>query len=161
MEAVAQRQPLAAALEIARRHGLVRDEEIVQAAGAGQADLVGGVEHAGAVAQQRSGVVERDGLQEGLWREPGPALEEMMEVRGRQADMGGDLLDLRLAARGLGHEFDRRAHALVIVGEIDWREGFGVRALQHGLPCAAWPPPLSLPASRERGRAGPVFTAVP
>ena len=46
--------------------------------------------------------------------------------------MGGDFLDLRLAARRLGHEFDRGAHALVIVGEVELHKGFGVCALKHG-----------------------------
>ena len=53
-------------LEVARRHRLVGDEQVVQAARAREADLVGGVEHARRVGEQRLGVVERDRLQEGL-----------------------------------------------------------------------------------------------
>jgi len=39
------------------------DEQIVQPAGAGQADLVGGVEHARGIAQQGARAVERERLE--------------------------------------------------------------------------------------------------
>ena len=46
VEAVADGEAFAAGLPFARRHRLVRDEQIVQPAGAGQADFVGGLQHA-------------------------------------------------------------------------------------------------------------------
>ena len=73
-------------LPFARRHRLVGDEQIVQAAGPGQPDLVGGVEHARGIAQQRARMIERDRLQEGLRRQAGPAAEQVMQLAGRHAD---------------------------------------------------------------------------
>ena len=80
MEAVGDGEPFAAGFPFARRHRLVRDEQIVQPAGAGQADLVGGVEHARRGAQQLARVVERERLQERLRRQPAPAAEQMMQI---------------------------------------------------------------------------------
>ena len=80
MEAVARSQALAAGLPFARRHRLVGDEQVVQPAGAGQADFVGGVEHARRIAQQLARAVERHRLQEGLRRQPGPAAEQVMQL---------------------------------------------------------------------------------
>ena len=123
-------EAFAAGLPFARRHRLVRDEQIVQPAGAGQADLVGRVEHAGRRAQQLARVVERQRLQEGLRRQPAPAAEQMMQIGG--ADAGGfrDGVDLGLrapVARGYGR----------------WR----------GARCRSRPPRWRAGRGRESGRA--------
>ena len=123
VEAEAHGEPRAAGLEVARRHRLVGDEEVVQAARAGQADLVGRVEHARRVGEERLGVVERDRLQEGLRRQPAPAPEEVVHMGGRQPDMGGDRLERGLVAPALGDEGDDAAHALVIRGRAARQSG--------------------------------------
>ena len=79
VKAVGDGQPFAAGLPFARRHRLVGDEQIVQPARPGQADLVGGVEHARGIAQQLARMIERERLQERLRRQPGPAAEQMMQ----------------------------------------------------------------------------------
>ena len=98
MEAVGDRQAFAAGLPFAGRHRLVGDEQVVQPARAGQADLVGGVEHARGIAQQLARAVERQRLQERLRRQPGPAAEQVMQFGRRDAGGFGDLLDLGLRA---------------------------------------------------------------
>ena len=119
MEAVVNRQPFAAGLPFAGRHRLVGDEQIVQPAGAGQADLVGGVEHACGIAQQIARAVERERLEEGLRREPGPAAEQMMQLGRRDAGGFGDLIDLRLGAPVAFDVSDGAAHDVVVGGGGD------------------------------------------
>ena len=113
-EAVAEDQSLGASLPFARRHRLVRHEEIMQASGTGEAKLVGGVQQAGAVLQQGLRVIEREGLQEGLRRDAGEAAEEMVEMRFRQADMRRDLVETGLPAPAGRHVFQRPAHAIIV-----------------------------------------------
>ena len=72
------------------------DEQIVQPAGTGQPDLVGGVEHAGRGAQQLARMVEGQRLQEGFRRQPAPAAEQVVQVGGGYTGSVGDGLDLRL-----------------------------------------------------------------
>ena len=99
MEAVTDSQPAAARLEVAGRHGLMRDEQIVQTARAGQADLVGGVEQRQAVIQQAARMVHGDGLQEGFGRQTGPAGEKLLQ-RGRlKAGLVGQMRQA-MAGRG-------------------------------------------------------------
>ena len=57
----------------AGRHAFVGDEEIMQAAGPGQTDLIGGIEHGGRVAQQLAGMVDGEGLEEGLGAQARPS----------------------------------------------------------------------------------------
>ena len=98
VEAVADRQPFAAGFPFARRHRLVRDEQVVQPSRARQPDLIGGVEHARGIAQQCARAVERERLQKRLRRQPGPAAEQVMQFGRRDAGRFRDGLDLRLAA---------------------------------------------------------------
>ena len=114
VEAVAHGEPLAACLVGARRHRLVADEEIVQPAGAGEADLIGGVEHRGRISQKRAGVIQRQGLNEALGRQAGPAGEQALQGERLHADMGGDALQRRLLAPAPGDEGDRAADDLVV-----------------------------------------------
>ena len=79
MEAPADDDAFAARLEGAGRHGVVGDEEVVQPAGPGQADLVGRVEHGGGIGEQRAGMVEGERLDEGLRRQPRPAGEKPLQ----------------------------------------------------------------------------------
>ena len=65
--------------------------------GPGQADLVGGVEHARRIAQQLARAVERDRLQEGFRRQPGPAAEQVVQFGRRDADGVRDLPRSRAA----------------------------------------------------------------
>ena len=94
MEAVAQRQAVAAVFPFAGRHRLMGDEQIVQPARARQAEVERGIEHAGGIAQQALGVVERQRLHEGLWRQPGPAAEQMVQLIRRDAGGIRDGLDV-------------------------------------------------------------------
>ena len=119
VEAIGDRQAFAAGLPFARRHRLVGDEQVVQPAGAGEADLVGRVEHARAIAQQLARIVERDRLQEGLRRQPGPAAEQVVQLVRRHADRMRDLLDLGLRAPVLGNVGDGAAHdGVVVIGGL-------------------------------------------
>ena len=93
--------------------------------GPGEADLVGRVEHARRVGEQRLGVVERDRLQEGLRREPAPAPEEVVHMGRREADMLGDRFERGLVAPALRDEGDDAPHALVVAGRA-------VRQLEGG-----------------------------
>ena len=61
------------------------DEEIMQATGAGQADLIGGIQHGCRVAQQLAGMVDGQGLEEGLGAQARPAGEEPLEMGGAEA----------------------------------------------------------------------------
>ncbi len=105
MEAVSERQIVAPI--VARSQRLVGDEQVMQPARAGKADVIGRVEHARRVAQEFPRALDGDGLQERLRRQPRPALENVLEVRSRKADMVGDRLDRRLIAIAPGDELDR------------------------------------------------------
>ena len=98
MESVGDGQAFAAGLPFAGRHRLMGDEQIVQPAGAGQADFIGGVEHARRGAQQLARMVERQRLQKGLRRQPAPAAEQMMQIGRRDAGGIGDDVDFGLRA---------------------------------------------------------------
>ena len=112
VEAVGEFEVVAAI--VAGRQRLMGDEQVVQPARPGQADVVGGVEHARRIAQQLARPLDRQRLQEGLRRQPGPALEHVLEVRRGETDMVGDRLDRRLVAPAGRDEFDRLAHDGVI-----------------------------------------------
>ena len=114
VEPVAHGQALAARLEVARGHRLVGDEKIVQPRRARKAKLVGRVKDAGGIGQQRLSVVEGDGLQEGLGRQPAPAPKQVVHMRGRQARMVGDRLQRGLVAPALRDIGDDSAHMFVI-----------------------------------------------
>ena len=73
------------------------DEEIVQAAGSRQPDLIGGIEHACGLPQQLAGMVESESRDEFLRRQPGPAAEQMMQIVGVTCACAGDRLDIGLA----------------------------------------------------------------
>ena len=61
---------------VAGRQRLVGDEEVVQPARAGEADVIGRVEHGRRIAQKFARALDGDRLQERLRRQPGPALED-------------------------------------------------------------------------------------
>ena len=86
----------------------------MKAAGSGQAELVGRVQYARGITQQFAGAVERDSLQEGLRRKPGPAAEQMMQFGGRYARGFGDLFDLRLRAPVFADVGDGAADDVVV-----------------------------------------------
>jgi hypothetical protein len=125
MKAVADGEAVAAGLPLARRHRLVRHEQIVQPARTRQPDLERGVEHARRVAQQPARMVERDRLQEGLGSEPRPAAEQMMQLGGGDAGGRGDRLGLRLVAPVLGDERDGAAHHVIVGGRDGERREIG------------------------------------
>ena len=91
------------------------DEEIMQAAGAGQAHLIGGVEDARGLAQQASRMVKRERRHERLRRQSGPAAEQMVQLGGRDPAGIGNLPDVRLGAPVFGDEGDGAAHHRIIV----------------------------------------------
>ena len=133
MEAIVNRQAFAAGFPFAGRHRLVGDEQVVQASGAGQADLVGGVEHARGIAQQIARAVEGERLQERFRRQPGPAAEQVVQLGRRDAGGFGDLFDLRLRAPVAADVSDGAAHDVVIGGGGGQRHGIGYSfGREHG-----------------------------
>ena len=90
------------------------DEEVVQPSRARQAGVEGGVEHARGVPQQALGVVERQRLHERLWRQPGPAAEQMVQLIGCHTGGVRHRLDGRLRPPVLGDESDRAAHGIIV-----------------------------------------------
>ena len=93
------------------------DEQVVQPAGAGEADVIGGVEHGRGIAQQFARALDGDRLQERLRRQPGPALEYKLEMRGGKADVFGDRLDRGLIAPARRDELDRALDGGIIGAE--------------------------------------------
>ena len=67
------------------------------------------IEHAGGIAQQALCVVERQRLHEGLWGQPGPAAEQMVQLIRRDAGGVRHRLDGRLRAPVLRNEGDGAA----------------------------------------------------
>ena len=133
MKAEVNLQAFAAGLPFARRHRLVGDEQVVQAAGTGQAHRVGGVEHARGVAQQLPGAVERQRLQEGLGGEARPAAEQVMQLGRRDARGLGDGLDFGLLAPMAADMADGAAHHVIIGGRNGERGRVGdTVGRQHG-----------------------------
>ena len=134
MEAVADVDALAARLVGAGRHGLVGDEEIVQPAGAGQADLVGRVENRSRIGEQRAGMIEGQRLDEALRRQARPAGEQALQGERLQPDMAGDALQRRLLAPAPRDELDGAANDFV-VGHAGFDRawaGMGGRMCGHG-----------------------------
>ena len=100
----------------------MRDEQIVQPAWAGKADLVGRVEHARRIAQQLPRAVERERLQESLRRQPRPAAEQVVQFGWRDAGGFRDGFDLGLLAPMAADVADGAADDLVIGGgRVEWR----------------------------------------
>ena len=115
MEAVGEREPFAAGFPFAGRHCLVGDEEVVQAAGAGEADLVACFEHARGFPQQAPRAVERECRHEFLRGQPCPAAKQVVQfVRGDAAGVG-DRFDLGLATPVLRDEGDGATHDGIVV----------------------------------------------
>ena len=85
VEAVSQRQVVATIVAGGQR--LVGDEQVMQAARAGKADVIGRIQHARRIAQKLARPLDGDSLQERLRRQARPALEDVLKVRSRKADM--------------------------------------------------------------------------
>ena len=116
MKAVANGQALALRLVVAGRHAFMGDEEIMQPSRARQADLIGGVENRGGVAQEIAGMVERHRLQESFGRKPGPAGEQPLQMVRRQARFFGDGLERGLVAPVLVTEGQRLLDDRIVAG---------------------------------------------
>ncbi len=114
MKAVAQHHAFAALLPFARRHRLMGDKQIMQPSRPGQTGIVGGIEHAGGIAQKTLGVIQRQRLHKVFRREAGPAAEQVMQFVGRQMCRVRHRLDGRLRAPLFGDEPDRAAHGVVV-----------------------------------------------
>src|SRR5271165_5708956 len=99
----------------------------MEPARAGEADVVSGVKHARRIAQKLARPLDGDRLEERLRRQPGPALEHVLEMGGREADMAGDRLDRRLVAIAFGDELDR-----ALDGGVIRAGGRGVWHIEHG-----------------------------
>jgi len=123
VEAVGHLQTVAAALVVARRHGLVRDEQIVQPAAAGQADLVGRVEHAGRASQQVACVVDGDRLYEFLGTEPAPALEQLLAMGRAEPEMRSQLVERWLLGPGLGQKGNGATDKRVVARAVGAERG--------------------------------------
>ena len=96
MVAVADLESGAGLLELARRHRVHGDEEVVQTAGPRQAHLVRGVEQARRLAQQVPRVVGGEELHEPLRTQARPAREHPLEVELAQPHVAGDVAERRL-----------------------------------------------------------------
>ena len=83
-------------------------EQVVQATGAGQADLNAGLKQRHRLlAQQAFGVVERDSLEKSLGRQAGPAGERFLELRRRLLQTRCDVLERGLLAPSAGNNVIR------------------------------------------------------
>jgi len=110
------------------------DKKIVKAAGTGQTRLEGGVQHAGALAQEISGRTMGEGGLELLRADPGPACKLALEVAGREVHRGRDAGEVRPVAPGVAQMIERASHTLIsdstfIKGGPGYRHGDNV-------PCA-------------------------
>ncbi len=115
VETVTDRQPAALGLPFAGRHGLMGDEQIVQAARPGHANLDRGFEQRQILfAQQPLGMIQRYGLQECLGRQAGPASEGLLQLRRRLAEPCGNGFEGGLLAIIQRQKLDNPAHRLVI-----------------------------------------------
>ena len=114
MVTVADGEAIAARLVVAGRHRLVGDEEIVQAAGTGHAELERRFEQRHALVEQFSRVIERHRLQEGFRRQAGPAGEELLQPGRGLADIVRQCLQRRLVAVVEADLLDDAAHGLVV-----------------------------------------------
>ena len=132
METVAQRHAGAAVLPLTGRHRLVGDEQVVQPARARQTGVEGGVEHAGGIAQQAFGVIQRQRLHERLRRQSGPAPEQMMQFIRRDAGGLRHRLDGRLRAPVLRDEGYCPPHRVVVAQRGVLGSRFGEAVLIHG-----------------------------
>src|SRR5690606_33425996 len=116
VDAVADGEPLAAALELARRDGLDGDEQVVEPARPGEAGVVGGVEDAARFGEGLLGVRQRDGLEEPLGRGAGPAAEQPLGVERAQPDVRRHVGQRRLAVDVRAEVGDGRLDAAVVSG---------------------------------------------
>ena len=107
------------------------DEQIVQPARAGKPGVQRGVEHAGGIAQQALGVIQRQRLHEGLWRETGPAAEQMVQFIGRDAGGIRHRFDGRLRAPVLRDESDGAPHRIIVAQRGVLGARFGEAVLIH------------------------------
>ncbi|ESW89906.1 hypothetical protein X772_06775 [Mesorhizobium sp. LSJC280B00] len=98
MIAVADGEPCAAGLVIARRHRFVGDEQIVQPAWAGHAEFERGFKQRHAGIEQLARMIEGDGLQKSLGRQAGPAGEQLLQPGRCLADLLGQHFQRRLVA---------------------------------------------------------------
>ena len=90
------------------------DEQVVQPARAREAGIEGRIEHAGGIAQQALGVIQRQRLHESLWCQPGPAAEQMVQFVRRHGGGVGHRLDGRLRTPVLRDESDGAAHQIIV-----------------------------------------------
>ena len=132
MKSVTQRHAGAAVLPFARRHRLMGDEQIVQPSRARKPGVEGGVEHAGGIAQQALGVIERQRLHEGLWRQPGPAAKQMVQLIGRDAGGIRHRFDGRLRAPVLRDEGDGAPHRIIVAQRGVLGARLGEAVIIHG-----------------------------
>ena len=101
------------------------DEQVMQPARARQARVERGIEHAGGIAQQALRMVQGERLHESLWRQPGPAAEQMVQFIRRHGGSIRHRLDGRLRPPVLRDEGDGAAHRVVIAqrGVVEARLG--------------------------------------
>jgi hypothetical protein len=124
VKTVGDGQPGAAVFEFARRHRFHRHEEVVEAAGAGEAGVVGRVEHAVRLRQQLLRVLDSQKLEKALRADAGPTSEDALQVAGAETQRGGKLIQVRLG-RVMGFQvFDGGGHQRIVGGSLG-RIGFG------------------------------------
>ena len=155
MDAVAHGQPLAARLKLARRHGLHAHKEVMQAAGAGEAAGIGGVEQAVRIRQQLLGVLDSQELQKSLGADAGPAFEQSLQMIGADRQVGGQVIERRLLQAVRLQPGDGRGDQLIVtlVGGL-----FGHSVLLLRIVLPGRPPSGSLRLcvySRATGRCRP------
>ncbi len=126
-------------------------EQVVQPARTAQPDLVGGVEHAGGIAQQIARVIERQRGKEILRRQPGPAAEQMMQFGRRHLGSFRDGVDIGLLAPIAADMGDGSTHHVVIVGGAG--EIADAVGGEHGLPRCGH---VSVQLVRRRGHTHPI-----
>ena len=101
-------------LELPRRRRLERDEQVVQASGAGQSGIERRLQHGLLALQRAARGLERESLQKLFRRDSRPAPEHPREVMRCDARGLCDLLEPRLFAESLVHVADGALDATVV-----------------------------------------------
>jgi hypothetical protein len=95
VQAVGDLQPRAQSFVLTRGHRINGDEQVVEAARAGQTGLVGRIQ-LGAAFEQLFRMLDREVLQEAFRTDTGPAGEQALEVVGAEVDLLGYFLEAGL-----------------------------------------------------------------
>ena len=123
----------AAGFEFTGRGGFELDAKIVEAAGAGEAGIEGGIEDILAVAEHLPGMGEGEALEEILGRDAGPIGKEPVEMECAEVGLAGEGVEAGLFGAVLIQETDDTGDAFVIIhmNNLDGAEADSTRFLRR------------------------------